>query len=530
MFYRGKKKQKPERSSSREKCATQPLVSVLLGVSEELEKKKENIKKKNKKIEENIVHINHYESQIKGIIPKIAKKKEEHRLLQEKIKQKRKRKKEVTDIIESYLQFIQNNDKFIKKEMDSLTKKEILLLKKEKALKAILTKSNIPYKFTIDPGAQLRKQSLNGGRKTNREKINNFIKQKEETPNNNIPSTKKPSKSKSVERLSSTYSQPSTSCASSTLTPKKLKKLNTIKEKFEEDEIEEKFKKNPPIPNAASKMSTISKIATEENQRSNGISLEVQRIDTSKLYRNKNLNSSRERLKKFLINESHHTLNSDSFNIDELDNIRLFPSHFNTMVVKKIRKSNSDVELKKKSVNDTTSNFSQITRIIEKRHSSTSLPEDNDILFMLQNEEKYLRQKKSKERYRKLSHVLIKQITRAAQHFIFYFLRVNETIDFTQIIAMINKKIIVMLKKVLSSSSKVYNEGMLKRRMSEEVLVNIDDIIEFKSAHSYEEDYLLEYQSDIGIYKENLGKMDAILKETKKIEKSMKEIVNKMMI
>lgn len=524
-----------------------PIVASMIYQTKSLINKTKHIKDNNKL-------ITVYQKQIVNAKSKIFRKKEEIILLQEKIKQKKKRKKEVVDLFESYLYILNSNDSLINTQIDELFHKEIKIYKKEGALGQVLqikpqktilkeneAHSNNNFHNNYNFLCDYSKKSQNG-----REKIKEIITTKKSSTNyfkKNIKTI--PRKNNSVDKLE----------VKKRLSTHKIKKISSLpniplnkdqldiinKTLLNDDEfykILEDFKLKIDSKSISQRGSIGSlskrdqiKSFTESNYNlSNGNTIpnskELKNASTSfhspikapikvniNDYKNKNLHSSKEKLKKFLLNES---LQEKQFNMsmnleDQINN----GSKEDTIIsnINKINKSKSDVNFKNK-----------------KNHAIVSFSQSRNTVINYDNEHYYMQCKTNKQKYKDFSKLLINVIRKSVYKyniprffgntfFIYYFtnfLKKNKLYYKTKLK---NNVIDILIK-----SSKVYNESVRNKKIELIFIEDFFDINEFENSKESNQNTKDIFEN----YNESLNKIKRITQETKELEKNMRQFTCKV--
>lgn len=523
-----------------------PIVTSMISQTKSLINKTNYIKDNNKL-------ITTYQKQIINVKSKIFRKKEEIILLQEKIKQKKRRKKEVVDLFESYLSILNNNDSLLNSQIDELLHKEITIYKKEGALNQVLQMK--PQKSSIkENGAYTNnnlhnnynyicehyKNSQNGG-----EKIKEIIKSKKSSSNYLKENIKKiDRKNNSVDKLE----------VKKRLSIHKIKKISSLpnislnkdqldiinKTLLNDDEFHKiledfKLKIDSKTVSQRGSIGSLSKreqikTFTESNYNlSNGNTIpnskELKNSSTSfysqiktpikvniNNYKNKNLNSSKEKLKKFLLNES---LQEKQFNMSmNLDGQINNGAKEDTIIsnIRKINKSKSDVSFKNKN-----------------NHTIVSFSQSRNIIINYDNEHYYMQSKTNNQKYKDFSKKMINVIIRSVYRytipfffgstfFIYYFT------NFLKKDKLYKTKFKNNIINILVKTSQKYNESVQNKKIE---LISIEDFFDFNELENSKES--IQNTKDLfENYNESLNKIKKITQETKELEKNMRQFTCKV--
>lgn len=500
-------------SAKKEENSSLGMNNILSTIVDSMILHTKNIEKKKESVYNNNQLISNYQRQIKAKESRIFRKKEEITILQEKVKQKKKRKREIVSIIESYISLLKDNDLLMNNQLDELDKKEVELIKKEKVLEKV---------FTISKG-----QKENGGYPLNEGKNSNLKKR--------IPCKNKSVDflNKAVQKVENKDIKKNSSVPALNLNKEQLDILN--KRLLNEDEFNkvlDSFKNRlESKPNtqrnsigSASKREQVKTLTDSKYNLSNGNTLhnskDFQYNETSfqsqiKIpfkpnihQRNKHLNSSKEKLKKYLLNES----NEKQFNMT-MDNRERYINNTNSnnsSIIKKINKSKSDAILKQKQPN---SIFST------KRNSFIDF--DNNTSFLQTRTEMNRYKNFSKKFYQLLINSIRKRyISSLLNHIsinylMFYCLFIQHPI--------INKKIAHNIKNAIIKVSPRYNEQVKYKNIE---LVNVEDF--FDGVESLSSRTVTEKGDTIENYNESLTKIKKITKETKQLENNMRQFASKI--
>ena len=522
-----------------------PIVTSMISQTKSLINKTNYIKDNNKLIKT-------YQKQIINVKSKIFRKKEEIVLLQEKIKQKKRRKKEVVDLFESYLSILNNNDSLLNSQIDELLHKEITIYKKEGALNQVLQMK--PQKSSLkENGAYTNnnlhnnynylcehyKNSQNGG-----EKIKEIINFKKSSPNYLKENIKKIArKNNSVDkheekkRLSSHKIKKISSLPNISLNKDQLDIINkTLLNDDEFHKIFEDFKLKIDSKTVSQRGSIGSlskreqiKTFTESNYNlSNGNTIpnskELKNSSTSfysqiktpikvniNNYKNKNLNSSKEKLKKFLLNES---LQEKQFNMSmNLDDQINNGAKEETIIsnIRKINKSKSDVSFKNKN-----------------NHAIVSFSQSRNIVINYDGEH-YMQSKTNNQKYKDFSKKIINVIVRSVYRytipiffggtfFLYYFT------NFLQKNKLYKTKFKNKIINILVKCSQKYNESIQNKKIE---LISIEDFFDINELENSKES--IQNTKDLfENYNESLNKIKKITQETKELEKNMRQFTCKV--
>lgn len=471
---------------------------VLSSIVDSLRLQIKKIEKKKETAYGNYQLISTYERQIKAKESRIFRKKEEITILQEKVKQKKKRKREIVSIIESYISLLKDNDLLMNDQLDFIDKKEVEVSKKEKALEKV---------YQISKG-----QKENGGYPLKERWGSNF-KKRAPCKNKSVDFLNKVEQVKNIKKISS------------------VPALNLNKEQFDilnkrllnEDDFNkvlDSFKNNTHRNSigSASKREQVKTLTDSKYNLSNGntvhnskdfneTSFQSQIKIPFKLnvhHRNKHLNSSKEKLKKFLLNES----NEKQFNMT-MQYINSSNSN-NNSIIKKINKSKSDAIIKKKQPNsifsskrssfvdfDNETSFIQ-TRTEMKRYKTFSIKLYQILIFSIQ------------KRY--ISSIL--NHTSITQQMFSYLINNHK---------IVTQKISKNIKNVLRAVSSKYNEKIKYQQIE---LVNVEDF--FDGVESLSSRTVTENGDTIENYNESLTRIKKITKETKQLENNMRQFASKV--
>ena len=471
---------------------------VLSSIVDSLRLQIKKIEKKKETAYSNYQLISTYERQIKAKESRIFRKKEEITILQEKVKQKKKRKREIVSIIESYISLLKDNDLLMNDQLDFIDKKEVEVSKKEKALEKV---------YQISKG-----QKENGGYPLKERRGSNF-KKRAPCKNKSVDFLNKVEQVKNIKKISS------------------VPALNLNKEQFDilnkrllnEDDFNkvlDSFKNNTHRNSigSASKREQVKTLTDSKYNLSNGntvhnskdfneTSFQSQIKIPFKLnvhHRNKHLNSSKEKLKKFLLNES----NEKQFNMT-MQYINSSNSN-NNSIIKKINKSKSDAIIKKK----------QPTSIFSSKRSS---------FFDFDNETSFIQTRTEMKRYKtfsiKLYQILIFSIQKRYLSSILNHTSITQQM-FSYLInnhKIVTQKIAKNIKNVLRAVSSKYNEKIKYQQIE---LVNVEDF--FDGVESLSSRTVTENGDTIENYNESLTRIKKITKETKQLENNMRQFASKV--
>ena len=139
-MYFGSKKKKLNQfciEEKKEEVSLSGMSNVLSAIVDSMRLQIKRIEKKKETAYNNYQLISNCERQIKSKESRVFRKKEEITILQEKVKQKKKRKREIVSIIESYISLLKDNDLLLNDQLEVIRKREREISKKEKALEKV---------------------------------------------------------------------------------------------------------------------------------------------------------------------------------------------------------------------------------------------------------------------------------------------------------------------------------------------------------------------------------------------------------
>ena len=507
-MYFGSKKKKLNQfciEEKKEEVSLSGMSNVLSAIVDSMRLQIKRIEKKKETAYNNYQLISNCERQIKSKESRVFKKKEEITILQEKVKQKKKRKREIVSIIESYISLLKDNDLLLNEQLEVIRKREREISKKEEALEKV---------YMINKG-----QKENGGYPL-KERGNSNLKKKIPCKNKSVDFLNKLEKRECIKKNSSVPALNLNKEQFDILNKRLLNEddFNKVLDSFK-NRVESKPNTHRNSIGSASKREQVKTLTDSKYNLSNGNTLHNSKdIETSfqsqtktpfKLnihQRNKHLNSSKEKLKKFLLNES----NEKQFNLT-MDNREQYINSSNSnnnSIIKKINKSKSDAIIKKKQPN-----------LIFSSKRSSFVDFDNDTSFIQTRTE----MKRYKTFSIKLYQILIfsirkRHISSLINHTLLSHIMLSYLIIHHKIV---NKKIAKNIKNVIVKVSTLYNE---KVKYNQIELVNVEDFFD----ESLSSRTVTENGDTIENYTESLTKIKKITKETKQLENNMRQFASKV--